>query len=123
MKPQWPIIKADILELPPHHLIHHADVALDDAHHLCGNVFVDVVEHGDAGEAVADKGDGHVDALQQAFGVDAAQHEAALVEGLGALRGDEDTDCHSILLILVHHASTYSAYSSSCSAVSSGRGE
>lgn len=80
------------LELPPHHLIDDADVALDDADDFGGDVFVDVVGHGDAGEAVADKGDGHVDALQQAFGVDAAQHEAALVEGLGALSGGADAD-------------------------------
>ena len=81
-----------LLEFPPHHLIHHAYIGLDDAHDLSGNVFVDVVGDGDAREAVADEGDGDVNALQEAKGVDAAQDEATLIQGLGALGGGADAD-------------------------------
>ena len=75
---------------PPHHLIDHAHVGLDDAHHLGGDVLVHIVGHGDAGQAVFDQVHSHLYALQQAFGVDAAQHEAAFVECLGALGAGAD---------------------------------
>lgn len=80
------------LKLPPNHLIHHADVGLDDADHLGGDVFVNVVGNRDAGEAVADEGDGDVYTLQQALGVDAAEHEAALIQRLRTFGGG--TDAH-----------------------------
>ncbi len=66
-------------ELPPDHLVDHADVALDDADDLGGDVLVNVVGDGDAREAVADERYGHINALQEPLGVDAAEHEAALV--------------------------------------------
>jgi len=78
------------LELAPDHLIHHADVGLDDADHLGGDVLVHVVGDGNAGEAVADEGDGYVYALQEALGVNAAQDKASLVKGLGALGAGAD---------------------------------
>lgn len=81
-----------MLDLPPDHLIHHADVGLDDADHLGGDVFVNVVGDRDAGEAVADEGDGNVYALEKALGVDAGEHEAAFVEGFGALCAGADAD-------------------------------
>ena len=42
--------------------------------------------------AVVDEGDGDVDTLEQALGVDAAQDEAAFVQGFGALGGGADAD-------------------------------
>ena len=78
------------LELAPDQRIHHADVGLDDADHLGGDVFVNVVGNGDAREAVADEGDGDVNALQKAKGVDAAQNKATLIQGFGALGGGAD---------------------------------
>ena len=78
--------------LPPDHLVDHADVALDDADDLGGDVLVNVVGDGDAGETVADQRNRHVNTLQEPLGVDAAEHEATLVEGLGALGGGADAD-------------------------------
>jgi len=72
-------------ELPPNHLVHHAHIGLDDADDLGGDVLVHVVGDGDAREAVADEGDGDVNALEKADGVDAAEDEAAFVQGFGAL--------------------------------------
>lgn len=80
------------LELAPNHFVDNANVRLDDADHLGGDVFVNVVGDGNAGEAVADEGDGYVYALQEALGVDAGKHEAALVEGFGAFGGGADAD-------------------------------
>ena len=40
--------------------------------------------------AVADEGDGDIDALEEAGGVDAAEDEAAFVQGLRALSGGAD---------------------------------
>ena len=41
---------------------------------------------------IADKGDGGVDGLEEAFGVDAGEDEAAFVEGLGAFGAGADAD-------------------------------
>ena len=81
-----------MLELPPDHLVHHTDVALDDADDLCRDVLIDVVGHGDAGVAVADEGDGNVYALQEALCIDAREDEAAFVESFRALGGGADAD-------------------------------
>ena len=70
---------------PPDHLVHHTHIGLDDADDLGGDVLVHIVGDGDAGEAVADEGDGDIDALEEADGVDAAEDEAAFVQGFGAL--------------------------------------
>ena len=42
--------------------------------------------------AVADEGDSNVDTLQEAYRVDAAEDEAALVQGFGAFGGGADAD-------------------------------
>lgn len=81
-----------LLELPPDHLVDYANVGLDDADDLGGDVFVHVVGYGNAGEAVTDEGDGDVNALQEAYRVDAGEDEAALVEGFGTLGGCADAD-------------------------------
>ena len=77
-------------EFSPNHFIHYAHVTLDDADDLGGDVFVHVIGHGDAGVAVLDQFHGHVHALQEALGVDAAEHETAFVQGLGALGAGAD---------------------------------
>ena len=79
-------------ELPPHHLVHHPDVALDNADDLGRDVLVHVVRHGDARETIADERDGDVDALKKALRVDAAEDEAAFVQGFGTLRRRTDTN-------------------------------
>ena len=80
------------LELAPNHLIDNADVGLDDADDLRGDVLVHVVGDGDAGIAVFDEFHGNIHALQQALGVDAGEDEASFVEGFGALGGGADAD-------------------------------
>lgn len=59
------------LELAPNHFVDNANVRLDDANHLSAYIFIHIVRYGNAGEAVADEGDGNVYALQEALGVDA----------------------------------------------------
>ena len=81
------------LKLPPNHLVHHPCIGLDDADDFGGNVLVHVVRDRDAREAVADEGDGDVDALEKADGVDAAEDEASFVEGFGTLCAGADTNC------------------------------
>ena len=79
-------------ELPPHHLIHHPNIALDDAHDLRRDILIHIVRHRNTRKAVADQGDGHIDALEQPDRIDAAEDEAALVQGLGALGRCADAD-------------------------------
>ena len=59
------------LELAPNHFVDNANVRLDDANHLSAYILIHIVRYGNAGEAVADEGDGDVYALQEALGVDA----------------------------------------------------
>lgn len=65
--------------LPPHHLVHHSDIALDDADHLGGNIFIHVVRHGDAVVTVPDELDGDINAMQEAYSVDAVLQTAQRV--------------------------------------------
>lgn len=53
-----------LLELPPHHLVDNARVALDDLDNLRGNVFVGVVGDGGAVVAGGGHGDSVIDGLQ-----------------------------------------------------------
>lgn len=58
---------------------------MDDTDDLGADILVHIVRDRDAGMAITDKADGQIDALKEAFGVDAAEDEAALIEGLGTL--------------------------------------
>ena len=79
------------LNLPPHHLVHDAGVALDDLDHLGGDGLVGVVGNGRLGKRpLRVELDGGVDGLQQAALGDAGQREARLVKGLGTLGGGAD---------------------------------
>ena len=79
------------LSLPPHHLVHHAGVALDDLDHLGGHGLVGVIGHGRLGQRpLRIELDGGVDGLQQAPLGDAGECEARLVQSLGALGGGAD---------------------------------
>lgn len=60
-----------LLLFPPHHLIHDADIGLDDANNLSGDVFINIVWNRNPREAVADKGNGSVDGLEKPGCVDA----------------------------------------------------
>ena len=81
-----------MLKFTPDHLVYHAYVALDDADDLGGNILVHVVRDGDAVVAVLDEAHRHIDALQQADRVDAAQHEATFVQRLGTLGAGADAN-------------------------------
>ena len=78
---------------PPNHLVHNTHIALDDADDLGGDVLIDIVGHGDAGLGIIDEFHGHIDTLQQALGVDAAEHEATFVQRFGAFRAGADAHC------------------------------
>ena len=78
-------------DLPPHHLVHDAGIALDDLDHLGGHGLVGVVGDGRLGKRpLRVELDGGADGLQQAALADAGQREAGLVQGLGALGGGAD---------------------------------
>ena len=68
-----------LLRLPPHHLIHHTDIALDDADDFGGDVLVCVVRNWKSWMLIADKCDGGVDGLKKSFGVDTGENEATFV--------------------------------------------
>ena len=80
--------------LPPHHLVHHAGVALDDLDHLGGDGLVGVIGHGRLGQRpLGVELDRRMDGLEQAPLGDAGQREAGLVQRLGALGGGADAHC------------------------------
>ena len=80
-------------DLPPHHLVNDAGVALDDLDHLGGHGLVGVVGDGSLGQrSLRVELDGGADGLQQAALADAGQREASLVKRLGALGGGADAD-------------------------------
>ena len=76
--------------LPPHHLVYHAGVALDKLHDLGRHILVGIVWHRDAMFAVLIHLHGQVNRLQKTVALDASQHEAGLVQRLGALSGGAD---------------------------------
>ena len=78
---------------PPHHLIHYPHIALDYLHDLGADVFIDIVGHGDAVVAIGVHLHGCVNGLKEALLVDAADEEAAFVEGFGAFGAGADADC------------------------------
>lgn len=81
-----------MLELPPDHLVDDADVGLDDADDLRGNVFVHVVRDRDARIAVLDQFHSHINGLQQTLGINTTEDKAALVQRFRALGGGADAD-------------------------------
>ena len=72
-------------KFPPHHLIDHAGVGLDDLDHLGRNILIGVVRHGRAVVAAAVHLNSGCHRLQQALPVDAGKDKARLVQRLGAL--------------------------------------
>ena len=81
------------LLLPPHHLIHNPHIALNYLDHLGADVFIDIVRHGDAVVAICVHLYGCVNGLKEALFVDAADKEAAFVEGFGTFGAGADADC------------------------------
>lgn len=76
--------RALLVFFSPDHFVDYSDVALDDLDNFGADIFVGVVGYGGAVIAVTDEFHCCVNALEQTFGVDAAQHETGLVKGLGA---------------------------------------
>ena len=81
------------LPLPPHHFVDDAGVALDDFHDFGGDVFFDVVGHGDSVVAVGVHRDGGINGLEQRLFVDSGDKEARLVKRFGAFGAGADADC------------------------------
>ena len=76
----------------PDHLVDDTDIRLDDLYDLGGDILVGVVGDGDAVVAVGGHPNRELDGLQEPPGVDAAEYEAPLVEGLGPLGARPDAD-------------------------------
>ena len=79
--------------LPPHHLIDHASVALDDLDHLVGHILIHIIRHRDTQITVLVHLDCHIHGLQQMVAVDACQDEVTLVQCFGAFGAGADADC------------------------------
>ena len=81
-----------MLIFAPDHLVDYADVGLDDFHHFCADVLVDIVRDRDAVVVVAVHLNGCFNSLEESLSIYTADEEAALVHGLGALCGGTDAD-------------------------------
>lgn len=71
------------LSLPPNHLIHYPDVALDDFDDFGRDILVDIVGYGKAVISVTTKLNGGVNGLEQGLFVNAGDDEVAFVYGFG----------------------------------------
>lgn len=80
------------LGFPPDHLIHHPDIALDDADNLRGDVLIHVVRHWNPMVASGVHGDGGVNGLQEALLVDAGEDETGFIQGLRPFGRSPDAD-------------------------------
>ena len=69
----------------PDHFIDYARVGLNDLHHLGGDVFLDIIGHGNAEIPAVIHSHRRVNSLQKSLLVDSRQNEARLVESLGTL--------------------------------------
>ena len=78
--PILPVQDADVLSLPPNHLINDPCVALNDLHDLGGDVLLYVIRYRDAVIAVLVHGYRRVHRLKQALFVDTREDEASLVQ-------------------------------------------
>ena len=85
-------MKNPFLSLPPNHLIHYPDVALDDFHHFRRDILVYIVGDGEAVVAVLAEANGGVYGLEQGFLVNAGDDEVAFVDGLGTFRAGADAN-------------------------------
>ena len=85
-------MKNPFLSLPPNHLIHYPDVALDDFHHFRRDILVYIVGDGEAVVAVLAEANGGVYGLEQGFLVNAGDDEVAFVDSLWTFRGGTDAD-------------------------------
>ena len=86
------LIRRPILLLPPHHLIHYPHIALDDLHHLRGDILIHIVKHWKAMVAILTKRNGGIYRLEQRCCINTGNDKIALVYGLGTFRGGSDTD-------------------------------
>lgn len=80
------------LKLPPHHLVDYAYIALDNLHHLCGDIFIYIVRDWDAVVAILAKCHRGIYRLNKALGIDAGYDEVTLVNSLGTLGRSTDAD-------------------------------
>lgn len=71
---------------PPHHLIHHTRVALDDLHHFCAHILLHIIRHRDTIVPVPVHLHRRVHSLQKGGLINAGQDKAGLVQGLWPLR-------------------------------------
>ena len=80
------------LELPPHHLIHDAHIALDDLHHLGAYVLIYIVRHRDSMLTVLAELNSSIYCLKEAFLIDASNDEVSLVDGFRTFGRGTDAD-------------------------------
>lgn len=83
---------ARLLKLPPHHLIHHPRIALDDLDHLGGDIFFHVVGDGDAVVVVLIHLHRGFHGLEELLFFYTGQDEASLVQGFWAFGAGADAD-------------------------------
>ena len=75
----------------PDHFIDYTNIRLDDSYHFRAHIFVHIVGHRDTRLSIFNQFYGHIDTLEEAFGVNATEHEATFVKGFGTLGAGADT--------------------------------
>ena len=79
--------------LSPHHLVHHANIALNDFHDLSRDVLIRIIRNWCAIVTIFNKFYCRIDGLEKSLGVDAGKDETRLVERLGTFGRSTDADC------------------------------
>ena len=73
--------------LPPHHLIHHTNIALNNLHHLIRHILVNIIRNRQSSSRRLRSHHLHsrIDRLQQANRINTGQDETALVQSFWSL--------------------------------------
>ena len=80
------------LKFTPNHLIHHSGVRLDDFHDFRGNIFLDIVGHGNTEITVLVKGNRRFHCLEQRLLVNSSKNKARFVQRFGSFRAGTNTN-------------------------------
>ena len=78
--------------LSPNHLVYYTNVALDNAHHFGGNVFIYIIRNGNARFSIFYQFYCNIYALEQTFSINAAENETAFVQSFRTLSTGADAD-------------------------------